>query len=353
METYEEIVQNMMNNFKLRAGYSADEASDVGIRIRVLAGEIYNLKAYFEWIKRQAFPQTAQGEYLDYHAQMRGLERKTAQKAVGSLLFSLPEVSTVKVEIPAGTIVSTSGEEPISFQTTEYAYIDIGQKTVTVSAEAVEGGVKGNVIGKLVSVIVTMTADNLTVTNLTAFTQGADAEDDETLRSRIINSLKFIINGTNNEYYSMLAKTVSGVECVNVVPRRGGTGTVWLYISGKSSTLDSETVAKVQSLLSEQREVNVAVTVRSATLLNCTIDVKVTLEDGYSLENVQSEAKARLEEILSTYNVGQSLEEKVINDVLYHTEGIKSFEIATLGTSGLTASVNQKIVLQELNLREA
>lgn len=353
METYEEIVQNMMNNFKSRAGYSADEASDVGIRIRVFAGEVYNIKVYMEWIKRQAFPQTAQGEYLDYHAQMRGLERKTAEKAVGSLLFALPEVSTVKVEIPAGTIVSTNGEEAISFQTTEYAYIDIGQKTVTVSAEAVEGGVKGNVMPNLISVIVTMTADNLSVTNLTAFTQGTDAEDDETLRNRIINSLKFITNGTNIAYYSALAKTINGVECVNVVPRKAGKGTVYVYISGKSTTLDSETVAKVKSLLSEQREVNVYVTVKPATLLKCTIDVKVTLEDGYDIENVQSEVQAKIEEILAGYNVGQSLEEKVINDVLFHTEGIKDFEISTSGTTGLTPTTSQKIVLEELYLREA
>ena len=87
MRTYEEIVEDMKQSFFGLSGYIPDEASDLGIRMNVLAGEIYNAQTYLEWIKRQVFPQTAQGEYLDYHAQMRGLERKEAVKAVGEVEF--------------------------------------------------------------------------------------------------------------------------------------------------------------------------------------------------------------------------------------------------------------------------
>lgn len=352
MQSYEEIVENMKNLFNQQAGYSADEASDIGVRIRVLAGEIFNLQTYLDWIKQQAFPQTAQGEYLDYHAQMRGLHRKDAVKSVGSVRFSIPEASEVNIEIPQGTIISTSGETPISFQTMEYTCINAGDTSVDVNAEAVDGGVNGNVTSGKISVIVTMTAENLIVNNPSAFTLGADAEDDETLRQRVVNSMKFIINGTNKEYYTSLAKTISGVECVNVVPYKYGRGSVAIYISGKDSALTSQTVTKVKDLLSEQREVNVSVYVFAAKICKTIIEVDVTLEDGYDIEEVQNRVSEQISEILESYNVGQSLTVAVINDVLFHTEGIKNFEVLSNGTSGLTAADNEKLVLYQVNLKE-
>lgn len=352
MQSYEEIVENMKKLFNQQAGYSADEASDIGIRIRVLAGEIFNLQTYLDWIKQQAFPQTAQGEYLDYHAQMRGLQRKDAVKSVGSVRFSIPEASEVNIEIPQGTIISTSGEIPINFQTMEYACINAGDTSVDVNAEAINGGVNGNVTSGKISVIVTMTTENLTVNNPSAFTLGADAENDETLRQRVVNSMKFIINGTNKEYYTSLAKTISGVECVNVVPYKYGKGSVAIYISGKNSALTSQTVTEVKELLSKQREVNVSVYVFAAKICKTIIEVDITLEDGYDIEEVQNRVSKQISEILESYNVGQSLTIAVINDVLFHTEGIKKFEVLSNGTSGLTAADNEKLVLYQVNLKE-
>ena len=43
-----------------------------------LAAQIYSLYIQADWVARQAFPQTAEGEYLDCHAQLRSLERKGA-----------------------------------------------------------------------------------------------------------------------------------------------------------------------------------------------------------------------------------------------------------------------------------
>lgn len=352
MKSYEEIVENMKDLFNQKAGYSADEASDIGIRIRVLAGEIFNLQTYLDWIKQQAFPQTAHGEYLDYHAQMRGLQRKDAVKAVGSVRFSIPKASDVNIEIPQGTIISTGGETPINFQTIEYACINAGDISVDVKAEAINGGVMGNVTSGKISVIVTMTTEILSVSNPNAFTLGADDEDDETLRQRIVNSMKFIINGTNKEYYASLAKTVSGVECVNVVPYKYGRGSVAIYISGKNSTLSSQTVSQVKALLMEQREVNVTIFTFAAKLCKTIIEIDVTLEDGYDIQEVQGRVSKVISEILESYNVGQSITVAVINDVLFHTEGIRTFEVLSEGTSGLTAADNEKLVLYQVNLKE-
>lgn len=352
MKTYEQLVEAMNRSFTNKIGYSPDEASDIGIRIRVLAGELYNIQTYLEWIKRQAFPQTAQGEYLDYHAQLRGLQRKPAVKAKGMVLFALSEPATVKVEIPQGTLVSTTGEKPVSFQTTQYGSIDVGKSTAYINAEAVEGGTSGNVMSRTINVIVTMPVENMTVTNLGGFSSGADSEDDETLRKRIIESFKYIENGTNRAYYESLAKTVNGVECVNVVPRRDGTNIVNIYISGKEQMLGNTVIESVQQLIEEQREINVDVRVKAAEILECIVEASVTLNDGYNIDSVQEELGTKLTEILNSYNVGQSLDMAVINDLLYHSPGVKSYEILR-GTTGITARENEKIAFNSFYLREA
>lgn len=352
MNSYEEIVESMQADFLEKTGYSPDEASDIGIRIRVLAGELYNVNTYLEWIKRQVFPQTAQGEYLDYHAQLRGLERKKAVKAVGLVQFKVSEPATEKIDIPANTVVSTSGENPISFETTEYAYIDVGKSLATVPAQALIGGEIGNIAKNQISVISTMTVDGLSATNLGVFTTGANAEDDDTLRARILNSMKFILNGTNKEYYSALAKTINGVECVNVVPRKNGAGTVTIYISGREVEASAVAIYRVQELMNKQREVNVTVTVVSAEIIPCNIEISVALENGYTLELVQEEIYAKIKEIIDKFEVGESLPVEAVNDILYHTEGIKSYEILLGPSSGLTARQSEKIVLENVFLRE-
>ncbi len=352
MSTYEAIVENMKSDFLEKTGYLPDEASDIGIRIRVLAAQLYNINNHLEWIKRQAFLQTAQGEYLDYHAQLRGLSRKPAVKAIGLVEFSVAEPSTEKIDIPAYTVVSTSGENPISFETTQYAALEAGKSFVMVPARAIVGGEAGNIAPKQISIISTMTVDGLKATNLGSFTTGTNEEDDETLRKRVINSLKFIVNGTNKEFYASLAKTVNGVESVNVVPKENGTGTVTVYISGKDMEVGNAVLYKVQSVMQAQREVNVDVSVKAANILPCTLELQVKLYEGYILENVQQELYTKIKALVDKLEVGQSLRVVDIEDIMYHTSGIEEFEVLQGPSSGLTAHKSQKIVLEDLYLRE-
>lgn len=103
METYEEIYQRMCERYRQESGAPFDEASDIAIRLRVLAGELYNMQTSMEWLKRQLFPSKATGEFLDRFAQQRGLVRRSASKATGKLRFSVNEVKLSPVVIPAGT----------------------------------------------------------------------------------------------------------------------------------------------------------------------------------------------------------------------------------------------------------
>ena len=70
MRTYEEILNSMKEKYENLTGSVVCEESDIGIRMRVLGGEIYSALQNAEWLKRQMFPDTAEGDYLEEHAPM-------------------------------------------------------------------------------------------------------------------------------------------------------------------------------------------------------------------------------------------------------------------------------------------
>ena len=71
----------MTDRYRQISGIQPENESDIMLRLRTLAGEIFNERAYAEYILRQMFPTTAQGEYLDAHAAQRGLSRRAGTKA--------------------------------------------------------------------------------------------------------------------------------------------------------------------------------------------------------------------------------------------------------------------------------
>lgn len=99
---FEEIYAHMAKEYKTLAGVEPEDAADVSIRLKVLAGELYTVLCAAESLKLNCFPQTAAGEALDLHAEERGLVRKDAVKSVGTLTFSRRTALSYAAEIPGG-----------------------------------------------------------------------------------------------------------------------------------------------------------------------------------------------------------------------------------------------------------
>lgn len=122
---FEEIYAHMAAEYKTLAGVEPEDAADVSIRLKVLAGELYTVLCAAESLKLNCFPQTAAGEALDLHAEERGLVRKDAVKSVGTLTFSRRTALSYAAEIPAGTVCAASGENAVAV----YLYGDNGAVT--------------------------------------------------------------------------------------------------------------------------------------------------------------------------------------------------------------------------------
>ena len=76
MKSLEQIYEDMLAVFQTETGYAMEDSADLAVRLKAAASEVFSLYVYANWIGKMAFPQTAEGQYLDYFAQMRGLHRQ-------------------------------------------------------------------------------------------------------------------------------------------------------------------------------------------------------------------------------------------------------------------------------------
>ena len=193
MKEWTEIYEQMRGTFAQRAGFVPSEGCDSAVRLYALAAELQSLLMQADWVLDQSFPQTAQGMYLDYHAETRGITRAAAEKAVGTLRFAAADKVTAACPIEKGTVCMTA--EGVRFETTEDATIAVGSQWADVPAQAVEAGAGGNVIAGTVTLLSAMPVGVVQCTNPAAFSGGCDAESDEALRGRVLAHEVAVVSG--------------------------------------------------------------------------------------------------------------------------------------------------------------
>ena len=143
MRSIDEIYGEMTAIFEQETGVALAGDGDMAVRLYAVAAQIYALYVQADWVNRQCFPQSAEGEYLDRHAQLRGLERRAAVAAEGSIRFETDSAAQADLTIPAGTVCMTAGL--IRFETTKEVTLRAGQTQVDAPAAALEPGAAGNV----------------------------------------------------------------------------------------------------------------------------------------------------------------------------------------------------------------
>lgn len=177
---------------------------------------------YLDYIARQSVPYTAEGEFLEAWGMLRGVSRKAATAALGSATFS----GTSGTLLPIGTRLRTlDGTE---FETTADGTVASGSVTVPVSANAV--GSSGNIVAGVALALVTGVAGIASQGVSWAFAGGADVEDDESYRSRVMFAYANPPRGGSRTDYVQWALSVPGVTRAWCVPNGFGTGTSVVYV---------------------------------------------------------------------------------------------------------------------------
>ncbi len=328
---------------------SFDDGSEIAIKLRVLAGEIYNAAVNLEWLKNQMFVNTASGEYLDYIAEQRGLKRKTAQKAQGELVFSISAPIDHSIIIPTGTVVATMDAEPLRFVTIEDEEITAGNTLVAIYAEAEKAGSSGNIQKGQAVVAVSVPAEVETVINRVPFIDGADEESDKELRERIKNSFINRSNGTNSAYYEQLALSVEGIKKAGVVARARGNGTVNIYVCGNGIEASDTAIAQLQSIVNTQRELNVSVKVLDAALTPFDLYVTVKAKSGYEESEVREKIIQACADCINSHPMGKTLYLSAVGKSLMDTDCIEYYNF-DISMTNLAVSLAECIVPGEMEI---
>lgn len=354
MSSYDEILNRMVEKYEELSGFSINRESDIMIRLKVLAGEIYNSVVATEFLKRQMFLSSASGEYLDKHALTRGLYRKESKKSTGEVTFYRNVVTDSEVIIEKGTVVSTAGPAIRQFVTDETVTILPNTGSATVSATAIEGGASYNVLSHTITVLVTPPAGVTKVVNTKAFKGGSDEESDEELRERVLYSYRDISNGTNAVYYKRLAESVPGVYSASVVPQERGAGTLNVYICGKGddASVNRDHIGTVQALLDENRELNVDILVLYALALKVSFNFNLCVKDGYSFDEVSAVITEKLTQYINSLGVGEPALLCEMGELIYHTEGVKNYEFLDAFCNDVFPDKNEYCELSSLDIRQ-
>ena len=166
----------------------------------------------------------AEGEFLDNFGDMAGVHREQSSPSVGEVTFTLENAKTDIVTIPADTVVAT--DDAISFILTDDINIMPGELTGNGEVLCEQEGEYTNVLPGTVNIIISdLGINDISVTNEDYFTDGADIEEDDDYRARILNSPGNVPTGSLDWYANIVAtddNTASTVHDVVVRKNVGG-----------------------------------------------------------------------------------------------------------------------------------
>lgn len=325
MKEWTEIYEQLRGTFAQRAGFVPSEGCDSAVRLYALAAELQSLLMQADWVLDQSFPQTAQGTYLDYHAETRGITRGAAEKAAGVIRFAAADKVTAACPIEKGTVCMTA--EGVRFETTEDAAIAVGSQWADVPAQAVEAGAGGNVIAGTVTLLSAMPVGVVQCTNPAAFSGGCDAESDEALRERVLASYQRLPNGANAAYYEQEAMRYPGVAAAKAVGRARGIGTVNVVIATHAGVPDAALLAAVETDLQKKREIAVDVKVLAPTVETVAVTAALKAAPGYTFAEVKAGAQSALETLFTGGLLGKSVTTARLLTLLCGVEGVENVHL--------------------------
>ncbi len=195
---------------------------------RAVAGAAHGLHGHAEFISEQIIPDSAESEILGRWADIFGVSRRQATKA----LFNVTFTGTASSTIPLATQVQRA--DGVVFETTAASSIPaVAPFEVVVEVEATDDfeGAQGNTDGgstlSLVSPVAgvdpTVTAEG---TSGTLVGSASDIETDDSLLSRLLDRVQTPPSGGGPGDWVEEAETVEGVTRAWELPLNSGPGTV-------------------------------------------------------------------------------------------------------------------------------
>lgn len=227
--------------------------SNLNVLARVTAAGAHSLYGALDWLADQILVDTCDDDILERHAAIwLDPPRIAAAYATGSLLVT----GTNGAVIAAGTVFKRA--DGARFTVDAEATIAAGSATVTLTAE--ESGQDGNT-GAGVSLTLESPIDGIAGTGVVTsdgLTGGADIEDIDALRTRLLERIQQPPQGGSKSDYVTWAKEVAGVTRAWCYPGEMGDGTVTVrFVRDDDASLipDAGEVETVQDYIDAVRPV--------------------------------------------------------------------------------------------------
>ena len=317
----------MLACFGQKTGVEPEQGCDLAVRLYAAAAQVYALYVQAEWVARQAFPQTAEGAYLDLHAQLRSLTRKEAACAVGTLRFVAGESREQDRAIPLGTVCMTSGL--VRFATTQAAVLTAGATQVDVPAQALQAGKAGNVPANAIVSMAVAPVGIQSCGNPEPFLGGNDGESDEELRARVMDTFQRLPNGANAAFYEQGALSFPEVAAASVVPRSRGVGTVDVVVATGSGQPSESLLEELEDYFQTRREIAVDVQVLAPETVSLDLSVQVKAQEGWDSSQVRTRVKDTLQAWFSGERLGKDVLLAQLGELIYHCEGVANYSIVS------------------------
>ena len=313
--TLEEIRASILRDYQTYyPNADTSEDSDAYARASSLAACAEGIYAHQKWLIKQFFPDTADTEFLEKHAGLRGLRRRNATYAAGkgATIGGNPDAV-----IAVGLQIKT--EDGRFYETTESAVISVSGSTVvavrslaTGAAQNIKTATKGSFMAAPVGVSTDVVLNDVV--------GATNAESDSSLLERLLNKIRRPAAGGNKYDYKDWALEVDGVEQAYVYPLRRGLGTVDIAITADNGVPSDDTVRRTQEYIDQERPVTAKeskVVKPDVTKVNFNIQVKIS---GVALNDIKTAIRNALTDYFNGLIPGDDLIvsqcEAVVSDLI-------------------------------------
>lgn len=217
--------------------------TDAEVYGRVQAAAVHTVYGYIDYLARNLLPDLADEDWLTRHANMKRCPRKAPTAATGYVRWDVP---TSGIPVPAG--VTIQRDDFVSFTTTAKATSAGGVLRVPVVCDTAgkAGNTDDGLAMRLVSPITGLTSAGVA----DSIQGGADVEDLEVWRARVIERWYWTPQGGADGDYEVWAKEVAGVTRAWTYRHWSGRGTVGVMVANSdliNPIPDAATVSAVKT----------------------------------------------------------------------------------------------------------
>lgn len=257
---------------------------------RVMAGLTHSAHGHVAWGADQILPDTASAEFLERHASLRGVGRRAATFATGTVTFAGNDGAFVA----AG--VRLQRADGATFETTAEGTVALG--TLALPVTALAPGAAGN---STAGTALSLTSPVLGVDNQAtsgAIEGGVDVESDDELRRRVLEVWASRPQAGTEEDYERWAREVAGITrayALGGVPTLGQVTVLVVADDDPAGPAPPQALLDaVQAYIDERRPVTARTTVRAPTFVP--IDIVASVSPNTAA--VRADAEANLAQVI-------------------------------------------------------